>query len=116
VREIEEFQVLPDLDGPERMQLMKFVCSFAWVDLEIHRQERIFVANMVQRLDLAHEEAVQVQRWLDVPPRADEIDPTAIPLEHRKTFVEAIVGIIESDGVIKAEERDSFALFEHLLQ
>lgn len=108
--------MLLDLNGPERMQLMKFVCSFAWADLEIHRHERAFVANMVQRLDLGGEEAVQVERWLDVPPRADEIDPTAIPLEHRKTFVEAIVGIIESDGIVKEEERDSLALFEHLLR
>lgn len=107
--------MLQDLDNNERMQLMKFVCSFAWADLEVHPHEREFVERMVRRLELDSEERKQVDYWLDVPPPADEIDPTAVPFEHRKTFVDAIVGLIEADGVVSEEERDSLALFEHLL-
>lgn len=97
------------------MQLMKFVCSFAWADLEVHPHERDFVSRMVRRLDLDADERGQVDRWLELPPLPDEVDPTAVPIEHRKTFVDAVVGIIESDGVVSEEERDSLALFEHLL-
>ena len=28
--------MMEQLDRNERMRLMKFVCSFAWADLEIH--------------------------------------------------------------------------------
>ncbi|HIG71835.1 MAG TPA: TerB family tellurite resistance protein [Myxococcales bacterium] len=97
------------------MQLMKFVCSFAWADLEVHPNERDFVARIVKRLDLGVDERRQVDRWLELPPSPDEIDPTLVPTAHRKTFVDTIVGIIESDGVVSDEERDSLALFEHLL-
>ncbi|MCP4036942.1 MAG: TerB family tellurite resistance protein [bacterium] len=108
--------MLQDLERRERMRLMKFVCSFAWADLQIHPHEREFVARMMQRLDLDGDERWQVNGWLEVPPRAHEVDPTAIPLEHRKTFVESVIGIIESDGVVTEEERDNLALFEHLLR
>jgi tellurite resistance protein len=97
------------------MQLMKFVCSFAWADLEVHPDERDFVARIVRRLDLRVDERRQVERWLELPPTPDEVDPTLVPTAHRKTFVDTIVGIIESDGIVSDEERDNLALFEHLL-
>jgi uncharacterized tellurite resistance protein B-like protein len=107
--------VFQDLAPDERMQLMKFVCSFAWADLQIHPLERDFIARMVRQLDLQGDEALQIERWLEIPPHPHEVDPTAIPIEHRKTFVESIIGIIESDGVVTEEERDNLALFDHLL-
>ena len=108
--------MLQDLEPQERMQLMKFVCSFAWADLQIHPHEREFIARMVQRLDLNRDESDQIDRWLEIPPHPHEVDPTQIPLEHRKTFVESIIGLIESDGVVSEEERENLALFEHLLR
>ena len=108
--------MLQDLEPQDRMQLMKFVCSFAWADLEIHPSERGFIERMVQKLELDVEERQQVDRWLEIPPHPHEVDPTQISLEHRKTFVESIIGIIESDGVVSHEERDNLALFEHLLR
>jgi len=98
------------------MQLMKFVCSFAWADLEIHRAERAFVQRMMARLELDTDECAQVRRWLERPPSPQETDPTTIPVAHRKAFIESIVGVIESDGVVTQEERDHLALFEQLLR
>lgn len=94
---------------------MKFVCSFAWADLEIHPKERRFIADLIRRLELDPEEARQVARWLHVPPSPDEIDPTDVPLEHRSIFLTSVVGIIESDGVVTEEERENLALLESLL-
>ncbi len=108
--------MLKDLDRAERMRLMKFVCSFAWADLEIHRRERDFVARLVRRLDLTKGEEVEVAGWLEVPPRAGELDPTAIPAQHRAVFVAAVRGMVEADGVVNDEERDCLALFEQLLE
>ncbi len=108
--------MLQDLEPQERMQLMKFVCSFAWADLQIHPHEREFIARTVHRLELGPEERDQVDRWLKIPPHPHEVDPTRIPLEHRKTFIQSIVGIIESDVVVSEEERDKLEVLEQLLR
>jgi uncharacterized membrane protein YebE (DUF533 family) len=108
--------VLHALKDDERLHLMKFICSFAWADLKIHPNEREFVENLVGKLALDAEETRQVEHWLKVPPHPEEVDPTTIPIEHRKTFVQQIVGLIEADGVVADEERDNLALFESLLR
>ena len=107
--------MLDELDRQSRLMLMKFVCSFAWADLEVRPQEREFVARMVRRLGLASDEREQVKRWLEVPPEPESVDPIAIPLEHRKLFIEAIEGVIQSDGEIAPEERDNLVLLNELL-
>lgn len=108
--------MLRQLDRAERLRLMKFVCSFAWADLEIHPAERKFVAKLVQRLELDEQDAAQVREWLTVPPRPESVDPTAIPVEHRKLFVTTVEGIIAADGEISPEERETFGLFKLLIQ
>ena len=81
--------MLDQLSCGERLQLMKFVCSFAWADLRIQPEERAFVQRMVSRLELDSDE---VEGWLDVPPSPESIDPTMISPGHRKLFLEAIEG------------------------
>lgn len=103
------------LDRGERLRLMKFVCSFAWADLEIRPEEREFVGRMVARLELNADEATRVEGWLSVPPAPESIDPTLVPNEHRKAFLEAIEGVIASDGEIAPEERENLSLFKDLL-
>jgi len=107
--------MLEGLDKTERLRLMKFVCSFAWADLEIRSQEREFVASLIQRLSLSADEARQVEGWLKLPPRPESVDPTEIPAEHRRLFVEEIRGVIESDGDVAEEERENLDLLEQLL-
>jgi Tellurite resistance protein TerB len=103
------------LSRPQRLQLMKFVCSFAWADLEIRPEERDFVARMMERLELDPEERRRVRRWLDRPPAPDSVDPASIPDSHRKLFLEAIEGVIAADGVIAPEESESLAILRDLL-
>lgn len=105
---------LEELDSRQRLALMKFVCSFAWADLEIRPEEREFVARMVERLALGPEESQQVKGWLEVPPSPDSIDPGRIPTEHRGLFLEAIEGVIRADGIIAPEEHDSLAILKEL--
>jgi uncharacterized tellurite resistance protein B-like protein len=108
--------MLDRLDRSERMRLMKFVCSFAWADLEIRPEERDFIRKMVTRLALDEEEEEAVQAWLDLPPDPESIDPTMVPAAHRRVFIEAIEGIIASDGEIAPEEIENFRLFHDLVQ
>ena len=107
--------MLQRLDRNERLQLMKFVCSFAWADLEVRPEEREFVKRLIESLDLDDAESRQVEGWLRVPPRPESVDPTAIPSEHRKLFLEAIEGVIASDGELAELERENLDLLRMLL-
>jgi hypothetical protein len=98
------------------MRLMKFVCSFAWADLEIRPEERAFVRKMVARLALDGDDGEEVRSWLEVPPEPETVDPTTVPTAHRRVFIEAIKGVIAADGEIAPEEVENFRLFHDLVQ
>ncbi|MBI3204130.1 MAG: TerB family tellurite resistance protein [Myxococcales bacterium] len=90
---------------------MKFVCAYAWTDLEIHAGERRFVERLVERLQLDAADRAQVAEWLHVAPAPGEVDPSLVPPAHRRAFVEAVRAVIYADGTVEAEERE---LFEQL--
>lgn len=108
--------MLRKLDRKERMRLMRFVCSFAWVDLEVQDAEKKFVHKMANKLGLTPEEKQQVEEWLKLPPPIDEVDPAQIPASHRQMFVDAVSETIKADGVISPEEDEMFQLFVQLVQ
>jgi hypothetical protein len=99
----------------ERMNLMRFVCSFVWTDLKVAQQERDLVMRIAGRLGLTAAESQQVSEWLQVPPNVEEIDPTAVPASHRQLFLQAAELAIKADGRVVPAERDSLALFRDLL-
>jgi uncharacterized tellurite resistance protein B-like protein len=111
-----EDPMLDQLDRRDRLRLVQFVCSFAWADFEIQPEERVFISRLIRRLDLGEEEDLKIQQWLDRPPGLDDLDPTSIPVAHRRFFVEAIEGLISADGEIAEEERETFEIFKQLLE
>ena len=110
-----EDSMLDQLDRHDRLRLVEVVCSFAWADFEIQPEERVFIARLIQRLDLDKEEDLKVQQWLDRPPKIDDLDPTSISASHRRVFVDEIEGLIGADGEISDEEQESFEIFKQLL-
>ncbi len=104
------------LDKEDRLKLMKFVCSFAWADLDVNKDERSMVKKLVKKLQLSADEQKQVQRWLEVPPSAEEVDPASIPRAHRELFLTTIRELIGSDGEISPDEAENYALFEALMR
>lgn len=107
--------MLSQLDHEDRMRLMRFVCSFAWADLEIQEAERGFIAELVEHLKLNEEEQAMVREWLEVPPRPEDVDPADIPRAHREIFLEAARQIVLVDGNVEEAEAESFVLLEQLL-
>lgn len=93
---------------------MKFVCSFAWADLEVQDQERDFVAKMIKHLEL-EDESKLIESWLRHPPAPEEVDPTDVPAEHRELFLDAVRRLVASDDHIDPKEAETLALFEQLL-
>ena len=104
------------LSKQDRMSLMKFIGSFVWADLEVKESEKKFVAAMCDKLDLDDAERKSVKQWLKVPPRPEEVDPTRIPKEHRKMFLDAVRDAITADGEVHRDEWDNLTLFEALLK
>jgi len=102
------------LSRDERLRLMKFVCSFAWTDLEVTQVEREMVRELVDRLGFDAEERAEIDAWIDTPPPPEEVDPTDIPSAHRRQFVDAVRALLESDGVTEVE-RENFRVFEELI-
>ncbi|MRG96759.1 TerB family tellurite resistance protein [Polyangium spumosum] len=107
--------MLKNLSREDRLRVMRFVCSFAWADLEIKPKERALVHKMVKELHLEPDEAKQVEGWLKVPPRAEEVDPAAIPRAHRQMVLDAARRMIKADGNVDPEEQESLSLLEQLL-
>jgi hypothetical protein len=103
------------LSVPERLNLLKFVCSFCWTDLKIAQAERDLVMRIVGQMNLTDDEAKQVRAWLQVPPPVDEIDPSSVPKEHRELFLRAAQMAIAADGRVVPAERDAMAIFRDLL-
>ena len=108
--------MLDSLDREDRLQLMRFVCSFAWADLEVTSEERDFIVQLVDRLELDDEERKEVAQWLEVPPPADDLDPADIPREHRELFLDAARAMIISDGYVDDVEAENLIILDQLLR
>lgn len=108
--------MIRSLDRKDRLRLMKFICSFAWADLEIQDEERDFIKRVIRKLDLDADEREMVDEWLETPPRPEEVDPTDVPLEHREVFRDAIRAVVVADGRVDDEERINLALFDSLVR
>ena len=106
---------MEDLNRADQLRLLKFVCSFAWADLEIHPQERSFVEHLVGKIGLSDAEKVEVDGWLKRPPAPESVDPTTIPSDQRRLFLTTIDALIRADGEISPEERENFDLLKDLL-
>ena len=107
---------LQELTRDERLLLMRFVCSFAWMDLEVKQEERDLVARLVRRLQLDDEEKERVFQWLESPPSPDSVDPALVPREHRMTFLRAVESTVTVDGEVSPEERDALFVFAQLIR
>lgn len=107
--------MLKKLKKDERLLLLKFVCAFAWADLEVKASERALVKKLVSKLKLDADEAKQVDGWLKRPPKPEEVDPNRIPLAHKKLFLDSARQMIAVDGEIDEAERENLELLEQLL-
>jgi uncharacterized tellurite resistance protein B-like protein len=107
--------VFSTLSREERLRLMRFICSVAWADLKVRPEEREFALKLVDRLGLQADEIEQVKGWLEVPPRADDVDPEQIPRSHRALFLHTLRELVVADGEVDAQEQTSIDLLETLL-
>lgn len=99
--------MLDRLSKDDRLLLMKFLCAFAWTDLEVSDAERRFVHRMASRLGLGEEDTARVEQWLAVAPSPGDVDPKLVPEAHRRVFVDAVRALVYADGKVDEDERKS---------
>lgn len=107
---------LGTLSAKDRLQLLKFICAFMWADLDVGSSEKTFVLGLAQRMDLPDSGIEQVKEWLETPPPPEEVDPSSIPPEHRRLFLEAVEEAVVSDGAVNPPEGEYLDLFRELLR
>ena len=107
---------LQELTREERLLLLRFVCSFAWIDLEVKQEERDLVVRLIRRLELDDEVKQYVSKWLESPPPPDSGDPALVPRAHRMTFLRAVESTVSVDGEVTPEERDTLVVFAQLIR
>jgi len=108
--------MIDQLSKDERLQLLRFVCSFAWADLEIREPERDVVHKLMRAFHLDEDERAEIERMLKSPPPPEDVDPQEIPVEHREIFLETVKAMIYSDGEISPSEAESFELLDQLIR
>ncbi len=107
---------LLQLTREERMLLMRFVCSFVWVDFKVRVEEREMVARLIRRLELDAAEEQETLEWLKTPPDPESIDPYDVPHAHRVLFLRAVETVVSVDREVTPEERESVILFAQLIR
>lgn len=104
-----------DLSSEERLTLLKFLCAFAWTDLDVQEAEKRFIRRVTEKLSLDAGDRQQVEAWLHVAPSPNSVTPDQVPTQHRRAFLEAVRALIYVDGEVDAEERDAFEKLQRAL-
>lgn len=88
------------------MLLLRFVCAFAWTDLQIRSGERKFVERLMNLMQLSADDRREVEGYLHVAPAPEATNPKLVPREHRLVFIDALRALIYADGEVDDEERE----------
>lgn len=105
---------LAAMDDLTRERLVQLACVAAWSDLDVADEEREVVLALAAKLALGPKAMDRVQGWLNGPP--PYLDPLAIPVEHRRTFIDTLKAVIKADGRLEPGECETLRLIEELVQ
>jgi uncharacterized tellurite resistance protein B-like protein len=100
-----------DLTEAERIDLMRFLCSFAWADGEVQPKERAVLDRVLAGLQLSDEGHAQVRAWLSAPPDMEGFDFGAIAPDKRSLFTDHAFEVAAADGGLAAEELAHLQMF-----
>ncbi|MEM9074597.1 MAG: TerB family tellurite resistance protein [Myxococcota bacterium] len=101
-----------DLSSDDRKQLLKLVCSFAWLDHEVQPEERTFIKKLIEQMNLDEEDRRDAFFWLENKVNAEELGSIDVPAAHRQLFVEVARALIGSDEQVTDDEAQELALLE----
>jgi len=102
-----------ELSLRDRRTLVQVACVAAWSDADLAEEERTFVLKLAKSVQLPDEDIERVAGWLKYGP--PDLDPNAIPREHKETYLKVVRAVIAADGFIDPEESEVMSLLEELL-
>jgi tellurite resistance protein len=105
-----------ELTTDEKLSVMRFICAFAWADLEIQNDEVKLINQIMQALELDKKHYQTVYQWLKRPPRAEDVDPFTIPDNLKEIILDAATGVILADGELQDSEMEMLELLQNILQ
>lgn len=100
-----------ELTEAERVELMRFLCSFAWADGEVQSQERELLERVLGGLKLGTQARAEVTEWLFTPPDMTGFDFAAIAAEKRQLFLDQAFAVASAHGGLAAEELRHLQMF-----
>ena len=103
------------ISSEEKLQIMRFVCAFAWADLKVVTEERSIIASFAKSLELNEKELIQVNDWTRHPPKPEEIDPFDIPVHLKEIILSAASAVTIVDGICDHNEADLLTLLQNIL-
>ena len=105
---------MTDLLADEKLQIMRFVCAFAWADLKIHEAERSLINRFMDALEVNEAGRQAIEDMMKRPPRPEDIDPYDLAPELRETVIQAAEAMTVTDGEISPREKELMSLLRDL--
>jgi uncharacterized membrane protein YebE (DUF533 family) len=100
-----------ELTEAEQIELMRFLCSFAWADGEVHDTERTVLEQVLGGLTLSPEARADAQAWLSEPPDMEGFDFGAISPEKRSAFIDQAFAVAAAHDGLGAQEIRHLKMF-----
>ncbi len=99
-----------------RLQLVHFLCVFAWADREVVSDERKHILDVCRLLEIDESDQARVGSWLNAPPDNDNLsDPQNIPAGYRTLFLDECARLIAADHTLDIEEVETMRMLRALL-
>ena len=99
----------------EKMQIMRFICTFAWADLKVVPSEKLMIERFCNTLQLDENQRKEVNSWTKRPIHPEDIDPFSIPDHLKKYILSAAKAISIVDGDFDEKEAELLELLQNLL-
>lgn len=100
-----------DLTESERLELMRFLCSFAWADGVVQPQEKTVLERILGSLELSAEAHAEAEGWLTAAPSVQGRALRSIDEKKRATFIDGAYEVAAADGEIAADELEHLKMF-----
>lgn len=99
------------LSAGERVELMRFLCSFAWADDEVQDEERVILIKVLDNIGLEPGDRATVLTWLERRPDMTGFDFAAIPRDKRELFLDLAFSVASAHGGLAKEELSHLQMF-----
>lgn len=96
------------LSADERVELLRFLCWFAYADLSLDPREYDLIDSFAGTMRLNGEQREQVQGWLEDPPDLSLEDVKNVPAEKRELYLDALMLLGNADRNIHSMESKLF--------